>query len=369
MTNIQAKVWYLTSAKNFQLYGATFFSVIYKGFWSYPNNLILALDHAGFKFVHFRTKAIMAEFPYSRLESVAVDVLEQAVTLNMKTTLPEEQRYYTFQTQQKEDIAAQIASYSPPHSNFLRVGDLKLRRVMLNDGWRVSSYWEMLSQGRVTEEERFKAWEEVRYCRKALADHNLLRRPADSSGGFLTTTLRRQDKHQLLLFCYMAVALSGTTRPNWRDCRGKKKGRILRRCSSRTTGHTQRAAFLNHFQWSSEMSWRISLAECTHLSRSMPGLQAQGGSKWTMIRSTLAWFRWSFQNVWRRKSFAMSSTYSWSNKQQTNQVSNISCTNTVSIYSCLCLHISTRSQQQDQHPELALLGFDLWCCGTTKQGW
>jgi myosin-7 len=178
-TNIQAKVWYLTSVKNFQLYGATLFYVIYKGFWSYPNNLILALDNSGFKFVHVRTKAIMAEFPYSRLESVSIDVVEQAVTLNMKTKSPEEQKYYTFQTHQKEDIAALIASYSPQHSNVRRVGDLKLRR------------------GRVTDEERIKAWEDVRFYRKVLAEHNLLRRPADSSGGFLTTTLRRYNKAKL----------------------------------------------------------------------------------------------------------------------------------------------------------------------------
>lgn len=72
-TEIQAKVWYLTSVKHYPLYGSTFFPVSYKGFWSYPNNLILAVDLSGFKFVNIRSKVIMADFPYTRLESVSVD--------------------------------------------------------------------------------------------------------------------------------------------------------------------------------------------------------------------------------------------------------------------------------------------------------
>lgn len=57
-TEIQAKVWYLTSVKHYPLYGATFFYVHYKGFWSYPNNLILAVDLEGVKFVNQKSKQV-----------------------------------------------------------------------------------------------------------------------------------------------------------------------------------------------------------------------------------------------------------------------------------------------------------------------
>ena len=43
----------------------------------------------------------------------------------------------------------------------------------------------------VTEKDKVKIWDEVVACRKALVDYKMLRRPLDSSGGFLTTTLRR----------------------------------------------------------------------------------------------------------------------------------------------------------------------------------
>lgn len=46
-TDIQAKVWYLTSVQHYPLYGSTQFPVHYKGFWSYPNNLILAVSVEG----------------------------------------------------------------------------------------------------------------------------------------------------------------------------------------------------------------------------------------------------------------------------------------------------------------------------------
>eukprot|EP00118_Oscarella_pearsei_P025077 m.307450 g.307450 ORF g.307450 m.307450 type:complete len:2013 (+) comp42307_c0_seq1:102-6140(+) len=176
---IQAKVWYLTCVKNFLLYGSTLFYVVYKGYWSYPNNLLIAVDREGFRFVNLKTKAVMAEFSYEKLENLAVDIADFAITFNMKTRSPEEQKYYTFETLQKDDLAALIASYSPHHSNIIRVGEARLRRA------------------RVTEEERMKVWEEVRMARKQLADHNLLRRPTDSSGGFLTTTLRRYNKAKL----------------------------------------------------------------------------------------------------------------------------------------------------------------------------
>ena len=71
----------------------------------------------------------MAEYKYSQLESVAVDIVEDAVTLNMKTTGPEEQRSFNFETDNKEDIANLIASYSPVHSNWQRVGEAKTKIV------------------------------------------------------------------------------------------------------------------------------------------------------------------------------------------------------------------------------------------------
>lgn len=71
----------------------------------------------------------MAQYSYSLLENVAVDIIEDVVTLNMKTTSPEEQKSFSFETEKKEDIASLIASYSPVHSNWKRVGEAKIKQV------------------------------------------------------------------------------------------------------------------------------------------------------------------------------------------------------------------------------------------------
>lgn len=72
---------------------------------------------------------IMADYKYSRLESVAVEIVDDAVTLNMRTSSPEEQHSFNFETHQKEDIANLIASYSPIHSNWQRIGEAKTKIV------------------------------------------------------------------------------------------------------------------------------------------------------------------------------------------------------------------------------------------------
>ena len=54
-------MWYLSAVKYYQLYGCTFFHVIYKGFWAHPNNLILAVGVKGIAFVNQNTKIVRTE--------------------------------------------------------------------------------------------------------------------------------------------------------------------------------------------------------------------------------------------------------------------------------------------------------------------
>ena len=49
----------------------------------------------------------------------------------------------------------------------------------------------------MTEEDRAKHWQDIWQCRKALVEHKMLRRPPDTSGGFLTTTLRRYNRAKM----------------------------------------------------------------------------------------------------------------------------------------------------------------------------
>lgn len=122
-------MWYLTAVKYYPLYGSMLFHVQYKGFWSYPNTIILAINLNGIKFVNTKTKQILVDYSYSQLESVSVEIVEDAITLKMKGGGPEEQKLFNFETEQKEDIANLIASYSPVHSNWQRVGEAKIKQV------------------------------------------------------------------------------------------------------------------------------------------------------------------------------------------------------------------------------------------------
>ena len=80
----------------------------------------------------------MAEYTYSQLENVAVDIVEDALTFNMNTNTTEEQKSFNFETQlgQKEDIANLIASYSPSHQNWQQVGEAPVTVVCeIDGGW------------------------------------------------------------------------------------------------------------------------------------------------------------------------------------------------------------------------------------------
>lgn len=73
----------------------------------------------------------MAEYQYMQLKSLAVDILEDAITLEMSVPSEEAQQKFNFDTQpgQKEDIANLIASYAPAHQNWQKVGEAKTKSV------------------------------------------------------------------------------------------------------------------------------------------------------------------------------------------------------------------------------------------------
>lgn len=74
----------------------------------------------------------MAEYNYPSIESIAVNIVEDSITLNMHTTGAGEQKNFNFDTTMKEDIANLIASYSPAHQNWQRVGEAKIKTVRWN---------------------------------------------------------------------------------------------------------------------------------------------------------------------------------------------------------------------------------------------
>lgn len=91
---------------------------------------------------HFNLQPL-TEYKYAQLESVAVDIVDDVITLSMVACGPEKQISFTFETDHKEDIANLIASYSPAHSNWQRVGEAKTR-VVCQEGNGEEEEWVMM---------------------------------------------------------------------------------------------------------------------------------------------------------------------------------------------------------------------------------
>ena len=90
--------------------------------------ILLLFVFTGLNFVNQRSKQLMASYDYSRLDYITVDQFDPVITLYMLVLTAEEQKSFIFETSQKEDIANLIASYSPAHSNWQRVGDTPTRK-------------------------------------------------------------------------------------------------------------------------------------------------------------------------------------------------------------------------------------------------
>ncbi|CAG2104359.1 unnamed protein product [Medioppia subpectinata] len=186
-----AKVWYLSVVMQYPTYGATLFHVTYKGYLSYGHNLVLGVNSDGLLITNPADKSILNAFRYCDIESLTVFPTENLLSIKLIKSLAENHKSFTFETNQKEEIAALVASYSPNHSNWMRQtnalngmaganGEPNRRRLL-----------------KMTLEDRMKLHHDVVNCRRALIDSNIMRRPPDENRGLFRNTLRRLNKVRL----------------------------------------------------------------------------------------------------------------------------------------------------------------------------
>ena len=100
-------------------------------------------------------------------------MFEDTVTLNMIETGDAPHTLYQLATNRKEDIANIIASYSPAHRSWRQVGT------------------PLAHKHKSTEEEKIRVLEEIKQCRRRLADSGVLRPPPETKSNIVVTTLRR----------------------------------------------------------------------------------------------------------------------------------------------------------------------------------
>ncbi|XP_055373723.1 myosin-I heavy chain isoform X2 [Condylostylus longicornis] len=185
-SELTAKVLYLSCVMQYPLYGTTMFPVIYRGYWSYGNNLILGVNCEGIMLIKTEDKFVLYEFRYFDIESIMLDPSDSfiTITLNRQTstnqTTVDQQRCFVFETPQKNEIGSLIVSYYPPLSNWITESEVPPKK----------------SKG-ITNEDRVRLHHNVVVCRRHLVDAEILRKPQDATGGFLRNTLRRLSKHRL----------------------------------------------------------------------------------------------------------------------------------------------------------------------------
>ncbi|ENN78149.1 hypothetical protein YQE_05303, partial [Dendroctonus ponderosae] len=178
---LTAKALYLTCVMQYPLYGTTMFPVTYRGYWSYGNALILGVNCDGVMLIKNDDKFVLNEFRYQDIESILLDPSDSFITITLQRSVGENNhKCYVFETKQKNEIGSLIASYYPALAGWMTESEAPQKRVKS-----------------ITNEDRVRLYHNLVNCRRSLVDHDILRKPTDSSGSFLRNTLRRLSKHKL----------------------------------------------------------------------------------------------------------------------------------------------------------------------------
>lgn len=189
---LTAKVLYLSCVMQYPLYGTTMFTVTYKGYWNFVNNIILAVHCDGIMFIQPEDKFIIHQFKYIDIESIMLDPSDSFITISLNRNTHqfnrnypdgisqiESQKCFVFETLQKTEIGSLIISYYPALSYWILNNSDCSKKIK-----------------RTTNEDRLRLYQNVVTCRRQLVDMNLVKKPQEF-GGFLKNTLRRLSKHRI----------------------------------------------------------------------------------------------------------------------------------------------------------------------------
>ncbi|XP_015788511.1 myosin-VIIa-like isoform X2 [Tetranychus urticae] len=200
-----AKVWYLSVVMQYPLYGTTLFQVSYKGYLSYGHNILLGVNSQGILLVNPAEKAIMKAYLYSNIESMSVyQGQDNFITFQLSSKLSDTHKFFTFETKQKDEIAALVTSYCPSLSSWLRKGG-----NFVNNNRQIVETKNQINNStnathiparrllKMSLEDRMKYHQEVMNCRKVLIESGILRKPPEGNLGFVRNTLRKFNKARM----------------------------------------------------------------------------------------------------------------------------------------------------------------------------
>ncbi|XP_026677689.1 myosin-VIIa, partial [Diaphorina citri] len=174
-SEMMAKVLYLSCVMQYPLYGTTMFSVTYRGYWSYGNDLILGVNWEGLMLIKPEDKFVLYEFRYVDIESLFLDPSDSFITVNLIDQ--GSHRCFVFETAQKTEIGSLIISYYPALAAWITEQEAPAKAI--------------------TNEDRLRLYNNVVNCRRLLVNGDLLKKPQDSASNFIRNTLRRLSKNRL----------------------------------------------------------------------------------------------------------------------------------------------------------------------------
>ncbi|KAI1280289.1 Myosin-I heavy chain [Halotydeus destructor] len=200
-SDLIAKVWYLSVVMQYPLYGTTLFVVQFKGYGqSYGQHLQLGINAEGVLLINPNEKQILNAYRYNDIEGLNLyQGNENLITFKLIKTLTEQQKFFTFESKQKEEIATLIASYCPSLSNWMRKpgqgAPVEKPVAQPTNGQPPAA-----SAGRrllkMSLEDRMKFHQELVNTRKGLIDSGKLRKAPEENVSFVKSTLRRLNRNK-----------------------------------------------------------------------------------------------------------------------------------------------------------------------------
>ncbi|KAJ3090132.1 cytochrome c oxidase subunit 1 [Quaeritorhiza haematococci] len=120
----QAKGLFMEGVRKFSSYGATMFNVRYRGYWSHPESIILAVSHKGVDYIHKKQRQTIMFIPYANIKEYTSENGD-TLSITVKVVKTEEGdvdetdqvEVYSFASPQADEIIALIREYCPAQAS------------------------------------------------------------------------------------------------------------------------------------------------------------------------------------------------------------------------------------------------------------
>lgn len=181
------------------LYGTATFSVTYKGYQTLDQNLMLGVNAEGLVLIRSSDRALVNAYRYGDIcneSGVTVYSDENIIQFNVKDRSDNAVKCLSFETNENEEIAMLIVSYSGYNVNIR--GTTNRSNYTLDPNFDQNAM-KKRSKLKMTLEDRMRTHQEVQNARKAIIRSGKLRKPGieENPSGLLKHTLKRLSSNKV----------------------------------------------------------------------------------------------------------------------------------------------------------------------------